>query len=134
MKQILISLFLLVSILQIQAQDSTKLIIYRPKSYEGSAMRVKLTLGEQQIKLRNNELIEINVPVGDYRIRNERRLLFYRKSDYLLSAKANKTYYIRYRFIRKTWYSADDFLIVDEDFAKAEIAKRPLKRNKLIKN
>lgn len=127
MKIIFLLAAFIYSFSQVQAQDTAKLIFYRPSSWSGSAMRVKLSLGDQKIKLKNKHLVEVIVPVGDYNIENQRRILFARKSHYLLSAEPNKTYYFRYRYISNFFYSIDEFVLVDEAFAKKEIARTKLK-------
>jgi hypothetical protein len=124
----LYSCLLFVMTAQLSAQNTATIVLYRPNAWAGSAAKAKVTLGEQKVKLKNKQLTAIEVPIGNYDISNERRIIGARKSHFLLTAEANKTYYFRYRYINCFFYAIDEFILVDEEFAKKEIAQIKLKK------
>ena len=56
--------------------------------------------------------------------------MFAKKIGFDLNAEAGKTYYVRYRIISDFFYSIDEFVQVDENFAKQEIAKSKFRTQK----
>ncbi len=110
--------------------NTAKLILYRPYALGNCLYSPKLILGAQKVRLKNRHLLELEIPVGDYSIKNKDFTIFTRKIGFNLNVEAGKTYYVRYRVLSDIFIAIDEFIQVEENFAKQEIAKGKFKTKK----
>ena len=113
-----------------KANSTAKVVLYRPYAVGSWLYSPKLVFGERKIRIKNRHLIEFEIPIGTYEVKNKAFTIGTRKIGFNLQAEADKIYYIRYRILGDVFIAIDEFIQVDENFARQEIAKGKFRTQK----
>jgi hypothetical protein len=95
------------------------LVFYRPNTYQGSAVAIKILLNNQPlVKLKNAGKFSYDVNPGDYEISSSMDT----KTALTIKAEAGKTYYIRGAINMGFWAGRPDLSLVTNSFAENELS------------
>ena len=73
-------------------EETAKVIIYRPGSWFGMAVRIKVKVSDlETVKIKNRTRTELEIPAGEANF----KVKFHRKADFSMDLEPGATYYIR---------------------------------------
>lgn len=106
-------------------EEYGKIIIYRPKNFQGSIVNLKIDVNDSLIiKIRNNSYYELNCKEGDYNFIFQK----YKKSNLKLNVEGGKTYYLRLGLVIGFWSSFPEIIIVDSTSAIQEMNRDKIEK------
>lgn len=125
-KLILTSMLILGTLVALGLDEpNSKIIIYREKSYSGSALSFKIFINDSMvIKLRNNTYFEYPCYPGQYTV----QVGDLENTKITIDLKENKTYYIKFGLRSGFWSSMPELLLIDNIYALQAVRLEAMKK------